>query len=169
MMKRRQDGFTLLEIVVASAIMAVVVGAIAGTLTVLLLNYGQAAGQNSVLPQVQNAGYWVTRDVQTSRNITATAPNGFPLSLKIPVDINEDNDNRIEYIFEGNRLKRQFYDHSNNLISETLIASYLDTNSCAFATVNATAGYYQLSVTATREKEVVTRVYNMSRRLPTSQ
>jgi prepilin-type N-terminal cleavage/methylation domain-containing protein len=167
-MKRRQNGFTLLEIVVASAIMAVVVGAIAGTLTVLLLNYGQAAGQNSVLPQVQNAGYWITRDVQTSRNVTATAPHGFPLSLKIPADINEEHDNRIEYIFEGNMLKRQFYDSSNHLLSETLIASYLDTDSCAFATVNATTGYYQLTITATREKEAVTRVYDMSRRLPSS-
>lgn len=164
-MGKGQKGFTLLEIVVASAIMAVVVGAIAGTLTVLLLNYGQAAGQNSVLPQVQNAGYWITRDIQTSRNVTATAPNGFPLSLKIPVDTNESNDNRAEYIFEGNRLKRRLYDHSNNLISETLIASYLDTDSCIFATVNATEKYYRLTVTATREGETITRVYDAGQRL----
>jgi prepilin-type N-terminal cleavage/methylation domain-containing protein len=53
-MKNGESGFTLLEIVVGSAIMAVVVGAIATTLTILFLNYGQAAGQNSALPQVQN-------------------------------------------------------------------------------------------------------------------
>ncbi|NIN34419.1 MAG: prepilin-type N-terminal cleavage/methylation domain-containing protein, partial [Gammaproteobacteria bacterium] len=130
-MGQRQKGFTLLEIVVGSAIMAVVVGAIATTLTILFLNYGQAAGQNSALPNVQNAGFWITRDVQMSRNVTATGPNGFPLSLKLPVDTDENNDNSANYVFEDNRLKRQLYDASDTLISETLIAAYLDTDNCA--------------------------------------
>lgn len=164
-MKKQQKGFTLLELIVGSAIMAVVVGAIAAILTVLFLNYGQAAGQNSALPQVQNAGFWITRDVQTSRNVTATAPDGFPLSLRIPVDMDENNDNRAEYVFEGNKLKRQLYDPLDNLISETFIADYLDTGNCTFATVNATWGYYRLTVTATREGEAVTRVYDVGQRL----
>jgi len=164
-MSKRQKGFTLLELVIGSAIMAVVVGAIAAILTVLFLNYGQAAGQNTALPQVQNAGFWITRDVQTSRNITATDPNGFPLSLRIPVDTNESNDNSANYTFEGSKLKRQLYDPSEVLISETFIADYLDTGNCTFATVNATLGYYRLTVTATREGEAVTRVYDVGQRL----
>ncbi len=164
-MGQRQKGFTLLEIVVGSAIMAVVVGAIATTLTILFLNYGQAAGQNSALPNVQNAGFWITRDVQMSRNVTATGPNGFPLSLKLPVDTDENNDNSANYVFEDNRLKRQLYDASDTLISETLIAAYLDTDNCAFTTVNATLNYHRLTVTATREGETVTRTYDIGQRL----
>ncbi|MBU2535044.1 MAG: prepilin-type N-terminal cleavage/methylation domain-containing protein [Chloroflexota bacterium] len=164
-MSKGQKGFTLLEIVVGSAIMAVVVGAIAATITILFLNYGQMAGQNTALPQVQNAGFWVTRDVQTSRNVTATDPNGFPLSLRLPVDINENNDNSANYVFEGSKLKRQLYDASDNLISETFIADYLDADNCTFSTVNATLGYYRLTVTATREGESVTRVYDVGQRL----
>ena len=164
-MKNRESGFTLLEILVGSAIMAVVVGAIATTLIILFLNYGQAAGQNSALPNVQNAGFWITRDVQTSRNVTATAPNGFPLSLTIPIDADESNDNSANYVFEGSKLKRRFYDASDNLISETLIAAYLDTDNCTFTTVNATLKYYRLTVTATREGETVTRVYDIGQRL----
>lgn len=165
-MKKRQNGFTLLELVIGSAIMAVVVGAIATSLTILFLNYGQAAGQNSALPQVQNAGFWVTRDVQTSRNITVGVSNGFPVSMKIPVDISEENDKRIEYSFNSTNLKRYLYDASNNLISETLIAVYMVTDCCTFSAVNATLGHYRLTAVASREGEVVTRVYDMSRRLP---
>jgi len=168
-MKKREKGFTLLEIVVGSAIMAVVAGAIAATLTTLFLNYGQAAGQNSALPQVQNAGFWITRDIQTSRNVTAGGSNGFPITLKIPVDINEANDNRIEYVFYGQKLKREFYDASDNLIAETLIADYMNTDNCFFSTVNATQGYYRLTVSASREGETVTRVYDTSQRLPSSE
>jgi len=164
-MSKRQKGFTILELVVGSAIMALVVGAVATTLTILFLNYGQAAGQNSALPQVQNAGFWITRDVQMSRNVTATDPNGFPISLKIPVDTDENNDNRAEYLFDGTRLKRQLYDSSNNLISETLIADYMDTDSCTFATVNTTLRYYRLTISASREGETVTRIYDMGQRL----
>ena len=164
-MSKTEKGFTLLELVIGSAIMAVVVGAIATTITVLFLNYGQAAGQNSALPQVQNAGFWITRDIQTSRNVTGTDPTGFPLSLKIPVDTDENNDNRAEYIFEGNKLKRELYNSSEVLISETLIADYLVTGNCTFATINATLRYYRLTVTAIREGEVVTRVYDVGQRL----
>lgn len=164
-MIKSQKGFTLLEIVVGSAIMAVVVGAIAATLTTLFLNYGQAAGQNSALPNVQNAGFWITRDVQTSRNVTATAPDGFPLILKIPVDTDENNDNRAEYSFDGSRLKRELYDASNNLIAETMIADYMNTDNCSFNTVNVTLGYYRLTVSASREGETVTRIYDVGQRL----
>ena len=145
--------------------MAVVVGAIAASLITLFLNYGQAAGQSSALPQVQNAGFWISRDVQTSRNVTAGVSNGFPISLKIPIDIDEANDNRAEYVFEGSKLKRQLYDASDTLISETFIADYLDTDNCTFTTVNATLSYYRLTVTATREGETVTRVYDIGQRL----
>jgi prepilin-type N-terminal cleavage/methylation domain-containing protein len=164
-MSKAQKGFTLLELVVGSAIMALVVGAIATTLTFLFLNYSQAAGQNSALPQVQNAGFWITRDVQASRNVTATPPNGFPLTLKIPVDTDENNDNRAEYIFDGNKLKRQLYDSLDNLLSETLIADYMYTDNCTFATVNATQSYYRLTISASREGETVTRIYDMGQRL----
>ncbi|GAH20246.1 unnamed protein product, partial [marine sediment metagenome] len=54
-MKRGEKGFTLLEVLIGVAIMAIVVGAVAMTTTTLLLNEGQAAGQNTALPQVQNA------------------------------------------------------------------------------------------------------------------
>ncbi|MBL7126139.1 MAG: prepilin-type N-terminal cleavage/methylation domain-containing protein [Dehalococcoidales bacterium] len=164
-MSKRQKGFTMLELVIGSAIMAVVVGAIAASLITLFLNYGQAAGQSSALPQVQNAGFWISRDVQTSRNVTATDPNGFPLSLRIPVDTDENNDTRADYVFYGQKLKRELYDSSDNLIAETFIADYMDVDNCTFSTVNITLGYYRLTVRATREGEGVTRIYDISQRL----
>ena len=165
-MSKRQKGFTLLELVIGSAIMAVVVGAIAASLITLFLNYGQAAGQSSALPNVQNAGFWISRDVQTSRNVTAGVSNGFPISLKIPVDISEENDNRIEYVFDSGKLKRQLYDSSDNLIAETMIAAYIDTDYTTFSSINTTLGHYRLTVRASREGEAVTRVYDISQRLP---
>jgi len=167
MVKITEKGFTLLEALIAVAIMAIVVGAIAMATTTILLNHGQAAEQNAVLPQVQNAGHWISRDVQTARNVTATAPNGFPLSLRVPIDTNQNNDYSVNYTFNGTRLKRKVYDSSQTLVSETLIADYIDTGNTTFNTLNATLKLYQLTVRAVKDKGGVTRIYEVSQRIAT--
>lgn len=165
MVKQREKGFTLLEAVIGLAIMALVVVAIAATTTTILMNHGRAAEQNVALPQVQNAGFWISRDVQMARNITASDPNGFPLSLDIPIDIDENHDYNIEYLFDGNKLKREVYSSSGNLTSQTFIADYIDTDNTTFSTVNATIGRYKLTVRASRDGAGVTRDYEISQRL----
>ena len=167
-MKRGEKGFTLLEVLIGVAIMAIVVVAVAMTTTTLLLNEGQAAGQNTALPQVQNAGYWVSRDVQMARNVTPSAPNGFPLSLDIPVDKDENNDYTIDYLFDGDKLKRRVYDSLGTLTSETFIAEYIDTSNTTFSALDADAGLYKLTVRASRDETGATRSYEISQRLSPS-
>ena len=167
-MKRGEKGFTLLEVLIGVAIMAIVVVAVAMTTTTLLLNEGQAAGQNTALPQVQNAGYWISRDVQMARNVTPSAPNGFPLSLDIPVDADENNDYTIDYLFDGDKLKRQVYDSLGTLTSETFIAEYIDTSNTTFSALDADAGLWKLTVRASRDETGATRSYEISQRLSPS-
>ncbi len=164
-MKQREKGFTLLEVIIGVAIMALVAGAIATTTTTILINYGPAAEQNVVLPQVQSAGYWISRDVQVASSITAGDPNGFPLSLGIPVDTDPNNDYGIEYSFDGNKLKRKVYDSSPTLVSETLVADYIDTDNTTFSTVDAIVGHYKLTVTAAKGGARVTRSYEIKQRI----
>jgi len=162
---KREKGFTLLEAVIGVGIMALVVVALAGTTTTLLLNHGRAAEQNIALPQVQNAGYWITRDVQTARTITTTAPNGFPLSIKVPVDITPANDNTVIYSFDGNKLKRALYNSTPSLISQSFVADYIDTGNTIFSVLDPEKGFYQLTVTAVRDRGGVTMSYELSQRL----
>ena len=161
----KEKGFTLLEAVIGVGIMALVVGALATTTTTLLLNHGRAAEQNVALPQVQNAGYWITRDVQTARNVTATAPNGFPLSIKVPVDMDPDNDNTVIYSFAGHKLMRTLYDSTPTLISQSLIADYIDTGNTIFSVLDPDTGLYKLAVTAVRDRGGVTMSYEVGQRL----
>lgn len=166
-MKRREKGFTLLEVLIGVAIMAIVVVAVAMTTTTLLLNEGQAAGQNTALPQVQNAGYWISRDVQMARNVVFDDPD-FLLSLDIPVDTDENNDYTIDYLFDGSKLKRQVYDSLGTLTSETFIAEYIDTSNTTFSALDADAGLYKLTVRASRDETGATRSYEISQRLSSS-
>jgi len=155
----------MIEVLVVIAIMAVIIGPLARATTTLLKNSEQAIEQNAVLPQVQNAGFWISRDVQMARNVTASDPSGFPLSLDIPVDTDANNDYRIDYFFDGNKLKRQVYDSLQTLVSETLIADYIDTDNTTFSTLDPDAGLYKLTVRASRDGTGVTRSYEVEQRL----
>ena len=161
-MRGWQKGFTLFEVVVASGILAVCAAVIMMT-TVTMLRHSQQDEEQSALQQVQNTGYWITRDVQMSRNVTAPGPNGFPLTVSVPVDNNEANDYNIKYIFTGNRLMRQLYDSSGNMTDETFIADYIDTDNTTF--VSANTSYHTLTVRAVRDDRSANMSYEVSQRL----
>ncbi len=164
-MKRGEKGFTLLEILVGTAIMGIIAMPLAMLAMTLLTNPERSNDNNIVLQQVRQAGTWISRDVQMSRSVNATDPNGFPLTLAIPVDDNEDNDYKIDYLFTGSKLKRQEYDSSETLTSETFIADYIDTDNTTFATVDATAGLHEFMVRAAKREAVATMSYEISQRL----
>ncbi len=162
-MKRGEKGFTLLELVVGVAIMGIIVVPLAMLTMTLLTNPERSNDNNIVLQQVRNAGTWISRDVQMSRSVNATDPNGFPLTIQIPLD--ENNNYSIEYLLDGSKLKRLVYDSSENLTSETFIANYIASDNTTFSTLDVDTGLYKLTVRAVKDRVGVTRSYQISQRL----
>ena len=162
-MKRGEKGFTLIEVLVGVAIMGIIMPMMTMTMTALLRNHQQANDHNVVLQQVQNTGYWISRDVQMAKYVIFDDPSGFPLTLDIPVDINENNDYSVNYLFDGNNLERQVHDSSGALISETVIAKYIDVEGTTFSTVDSNV--YDLAVKVSKGKVVVERCYKVSQSL----
>lgn len=162
-MKRGEMGFTLLEALIVLAITGVIIWPLAMATTTLLTQPQRSADQNVVLSQVRNAGYWISRDVQMSKTVTPYGPGVF-LTLDIPVDSIQTNGRKIDYLFDGSKLKRKEYNFSRTtLISETLIADYIDTSNTTFSAVDV--GLYRLTVRAARGEAVVTRSYEVGQRL----
>ena len=163
MMQRSEKGFTLIEVIIAVAIIGIITPALAMTTTTLLTNHQQANDHNIVLHQVQNAGHWISHDVQMAKNVVFDDPNGFPLTLYIPVDTDENNDLRVDYSFDANKLKRQVHNTLDTLVSETLIAEYIDVQDTTFS--NLDSNIYTLTVKASKGEAVVERIYEVSQRL----
>ena len=165
-MKLGGKGFTVVELLVVLAITGVIIAPLTMATITLLTTPQRTADQGVVLQQVQNAGRWLSRDVQMTKSVNAPAPNGFPLTLTIPRDDNPDNDYNIKYVFDGSKLKRQVYDSGDNLTSETFIADYIATDNTTFSSL--AGGSYKLSIRAVKSEAAVTRDYEVSQRLVSS-
>jgi prepilin-type N-terminal cleavage/methylation domain-containing protein len=73
---RSEKGFTLIEMLIVLGIM----GAIGGAMTVTTATIAKITPQNNdqvvILRQVQNAGYWITRDVQMAQAVNSNPASG---------------------------------------------------------------------------------------------
>jgi prepilin-type N-terminal cleavage/methylation domain-containing protein len=82
LINKKQQGFTLLELMLAMAISGIITGVI--TMTIFQVVTGTARTNNHMVAvrQAQNAGFFVSRDVQMAQIVvTDPDPDGFPLAL----------------------------------------------------------------------------------------
>ncbi len=76
-LKRNQKGFTLIEVLVVVGILGAIMGVMAMTVVTIMIISPKSNDWVIALRQVQNAGYWISRDAQRAQNIDddVTAPN----------------------------------------------------------------------------------------------
>jgi hypothetical protein len=148
---------------IAVAITSLIVMVLTMAITTLVKNSPATTERSVILRQVQNAGYTISRDVQMAGNVTPDGTSGFPLTLDIPVDTDENNDYSVDYLFDGNRLIRQVYDFSHTLIEQTVVAEYIDTNETSFSLLSSNT--YQLTIKACKGEAVTKRSYRIIQRL----
>ena len=165
-MKRREGGFALIELLISAALVGIIMPVMTMTTASLATNTQAANDHNVVLHQVQSAGYWIPRDVQMAKSVVFDDPSGFPLTMVIPVDTDENNDYSVDYLFDGNKLKRQVYDSSQVLISENLIADYIGTEDTTFDIRDSNV--YELTIKASKDEAVVERGYQVTPMLSSS-
>ena len=127
-----EKGFTLVELAVALAIMALVgLGAYMTTFQVI---HGTERSSSDItaMRQVQNAGYWLSRDAQKAESIKTTGltyPDFIFIAWTERDYINDDVHHSATYYFEDvsgtiKNLKRQHWS-SSGLDEETLIAEHI--------------------------------------------
>ena len=164
-MKHGQRGSTLIEMLGVLAITAIIAVPITMTIMAVMRNSQPPSIQHILLHQVHSAGIQMPQDIQMSKNVTISGSNGFPVTIDIPVDQDTDHDYQVVYLLDGDKLKRQQFDSSEILISETIIAQYVITDDTTFE--SPLENVYKLTITASLDEETITTIYEAQRRLTT--
>ena len=168
-MKAGQKGFTLIELVLATGIIAVLSLSTMIVTSIVTTSNDINCDQMTALIQAQNAGHWISRDVEMARSIgtdNLTLPQFLHLNW---TDISSGDRYQVVYTLEdtaNSNLKRLLRNESINGGPEnkTFIAQYIDADpqksSCEFSdgvltlTITSTAG-------AGTRTQTVNRVYKI--------
>jgi prepilin-type N-terminal cleavage/methylation domain-containing protein len=159
---KKESGFTLIELLISTAILAVVVAGLSFTINTIMNTYNIARDQSVALRQVQNAGYWMTQDIQ---RVESPPPNlsAFPIQMQCYTGDDLSDTETIAYsIVSENDINRIY--KSVNGGENMLIANYIidtpDKTSISSTTDNVTGEkYYVLEVTASYNETEESGVY----------
>lgn len=173
-MKHGEKGFTLIELVVALAIIVLTSGAAAAATFQVFKGTKRSNDYLTVTRQVQNASHWISHDTQTAQTVTAdnlTSPNFLILNW---TEWDED-DNPIyhsaTYFFEDmtdgiGKLKRLHWS-SAGANEQALIAEYIyydPGNPAKTSKVNYQNPLLTVQLTAIFAELIETREYRVNNR-----
>jgi len=171
-MKQGDKGFTAIELLVAITITALIGSAAAVATFQVFTGAKRNNDRMTVIRQVQNAGYWISRDTQMAQSVTTDnlAPPDF-LVLSWTEEASGD-EYQVVYTL-GNILESELKKlHRNQSVNgeastTTLVAQYIDpdpkktkcefTNGLLTLTVTATVGNGSLTESETRTYKIVPR------------
>jgi prepilin-type N-terminal cleavage/methylation domain-containing protein len=124
----RNDGFTLIELVIAIAVGAVISLAVVTSLAQMLSGSARSSNHMTAVRQVQNAGYWVSRDAAMAHttNVTTISPD-FLIFAWTGWD---DRQHQVKYVLEdasgGLKNLRRIQIVDGDIIGSSLVGQYID-------------------------------------------
>lgn len=143
LVKNQEKGFTLVELIIAMVIVAVLGIAIVMTYTQIIGSNSGVTNRQNAVKQVQYAVESLSRDAQQASTISWASPT---LTLTIPVPVTTGSSFTtstitVKYTYTNNTLQRQVIG-SNTTIVATNITSFVPPSSYS-------GGIYTLTLTAT--------------------
>ncbi len=147
--KASQKGFTLIELLIALAVGSLLLAGLSGALYQLLATSSSSTNNMMALNQVQNTGYWISRDIQQSKiedtiiDSDSQTPEIFYAiwdELSFDTEL-EKSGHKVIYRLENGNLYRDYYitevslpfetaveDYIYSLVKTTLIAKFIDSS-----------------------------------------
>jgi prepilin-type N-terminal cleavage/methylation domain-containing protein len=162
---KTQRGFTLLEIVVALAIVGALASVIVMTISQIFTSNMRDSARMTAVQDAQSALHWLSRDAQMAQTVQTGGSAGFPLQLNW-VEWETNDTYSVNYSLVNGEFKRGI-SINGGTATEAVIASHIDTDesmtNCAFTgrvlTVSLTASvpYGSKTASETRKVEVLAR------------
>lgn len=157
---KQEGGFTLIELIIGVVLVSVISIAVAMTLVLMFKVTAGSSHRVTAIRQVQNAGMWITQDVQSAQTITI----GGSHFLEVLWADWDGTKYKVDYVYDPlvtSDLTRKYYvkniaDTDYVLTSQTVVAHYIDSSMDtsisppkAKTRVEQSGDIYTLTVTAT--------------------
>ena len=110
-----QRGFTLLELLIALALTALITTAVTMIISQTFTGSTRSSNHMAAVREVQEAGYWVSFYAYAAQDLTITGDSGFPLTLRW-VDFDANEEHEVEFTLEdnpGDGLRGKYYVDGN--------------------------------------------------------
>jgi prepilin-type N-terminal cleavage/methylation domain-containing protein len=159
MLKLTEKGFTLVEVLVSLAILSAIGTVMSAATITIMQTSSQNAEWNVNLRQVQNAGHWISQDAIMAQEIATNKPGVF---LSVVWSDWSGNSFNVDYVLEGNTLKRQLNDNPAFLIADYIVPE--DTTCVWVEEENTLTVTIKASLHGDEGKHWVERVYEISPR-----
>ena len=153
----KQNGYTLIEILLALALTGLLATGFATFTWLTMKTIVDNKDRMHAMMQVENAGYWISRDIQMSSNLTLGENAGFPLQL-MQKDTDQ-NDYEVTYSLNEESVIRTLIKNEESPI-QTLIAQKIST-----ANLSDASGLLIFNITSTSGDIDVSRKYEIKPRL----
>jgi prepilin-type N-terminal cleavage/methylation domain-containing protein len=161
---KKQDGFTLIELVMALTISAVISGTITATIFQVITGSGRTNNHMVAIRNAQEAGFEISRDAQQARRVEPAAeavdnPDGTRFPLVLTWTDWEGVLNTVTYKIEDTELQRKYNDGGWGCIAQYVNPDPTMTY-CDFTDGKLT---FQVTVTvgSGSEEQNETRVYEV--------
>ena len=176
---KNQKGFTLIELIMVIAITALIIGVIAVSIFQLYKVHASTSNRMLAVRQVQNAGHWISRDVQMTQQEPVIVNDGGQLeSITLAwqefgtTDANDATLHEVTYTLLVNGDLKRSHSVNGGDPTETLVAQYIESGetSCVWdddadklvLTVTASVGTWPKVENETRVYEVIPRPDSVS-------
>ena len=156
----KQKGFTVIEMIVSLAITGIIGLGITTFAIQTMTESNRSNNRTQAIMQVENAGFWLSRDVQMSQNITLGSEAGFPLQLAWK-DI-EENKYEVTFSINEGQIKRSKVKNDGQP-SQIVIAESIN-SAPALTSCNYTDGLLTFNVTATVGSVNTSRTFEIKKR-----
>ncbi len=172
-MKRSERGFTLIELIVATAIVALIANAAGMGIFQVITGTERSNNHMTAVRQVQNAGYWISQDTLIAQSIvTDDDPETSELEFITLKWTNWENGDvhKIVYTLEDmpgglKKLKRQYLIYDAGGVEIGNMMTFVAECIVGSASFSEQDGVWKLSIEARSGAETETREYEVNPRV----